>query len=472
MIKRPPAPLGDNVFTHITRNCPEMLQEYLQFYRPVDDRGKYHPFDKFRFKVPSHLDEKIAWAVKKSARAMHSIFLFQVGESHPCKYQLTPTIQKAMSMADRHTTNAVLENMLANLGEQHQLDYLLNDLVKDESISSSQLEGAATTTLIAKDMISRQREPRTLDERMIIGNYRMMQFAWERKTEDLSVDLIREMHSVGVKDIEDEHYDPGNFRKSDDVVVTDYDENVVHQPPSFKGLEKRLARLCAWTNESHDEEDVVNYLHPLVKAMCLHFVIAYEHPFKDGNGRVARALFYWFMFRCGYYAFRYISISVLLKQAHAKYAKSYLYTETDEMDLTYFIDYQSAIVIRAINAFREAYFTALKDIENFNAWLWNSGLIHRLNDKQKTVFQVAKSGMAKYFTAKNVQHNLACSYNTAAAVLNGLVELNLFGKTKNGREWVYFMLDKDAIRQNWKTHMNRKELGALSRMAARGDRPR
>ena len=33
------------------------------------------------------------------------------------------------------------------------------------------------------------------------------------------------------------------------------------------------------------------FVHPVVKAMALHFAIGFIHPFVDGNGRTARALF-------------------------------------------------------------------------------------------------------------------------------------------------------------------------------------
>ncbi len=55
--------------------------------------------------------------------------------------------------------------MCNKIGEQKHLDYLLNDLIEDEAISSSQLEGAATTTKVAKDMLKRERKPRSIDEK-------------------------------------------------------------------------------------------------------------------------------------------------------------------------------------------------------------------------------------------------------------------------------------------------------------------
>ncbi|MGL5905230.1 MAG: Fic family protein, partial [Shewanella sp.] len=150
-------------------------------------------------------------------------------------------------------------------------------------------------------------------------------------------------------------------------------------------------------------------------------------------------------------AFRYIAISTLLKAAPVKYGKSYLYTETDEMDLTYFVEYQCNVILRAIQKFKDAYKKSADDIEAFNTWIMTSGLYRKLNEKQRVVFLVAKSGTATEFTAANVQKNLGCSYNTASTALKGLVELGIFGKKANGRETVYFMLEKQQIQVNWKS---------------------
>ncbi len=145
------------------------------------------------------------------------------------------------------------------------------------------------------------------------------------------------------------------------------------------------------------------------------------------------------MFKSDYAAFRYIAISVLLKTAPVKYGKSYLYTETDGMDLTYFVDYQCQIILRAIGSFKEVYLKSSNDLEVFNTWLWDSGLYRKLNEKQRAIFQIAKNDKSNYFTATSVMNGLGCSYNTAATVLNDLVKLGLFRKYKEGREWRYII---------------------------------
>jgi len=448
-IKVPPAEEVNPLFV-IANNYPEKLGDYLDFFSPMDKKGRYLPYDELRHRIDSGLDHKLVWSLVRTSRNRQKAKIIDLGEpKSECHYLLTPLIQKAVSEVDRNTTRASLEWMSSRIGEGAQIDYLLNDLIEDESISSSQLEGAATTTRAAKEMLKRNRKPRSEDEKMIVGNYKLMVFAWENRLKPLSLDLVREMHRVGVEGIDDDTYVPGNFRKTDDVHVVNSDGEIVHTPPPSQTLKARLKGIVEWANEDQDESDNISYIHPLIKAITLHFCIGYEHPFRDGNGRVARALFYWYMFKKDFASFRYIAISVLLKGAPSKYGKSYLYTESDGMDLTYFIEHQSSVIIRAIKKFKDAYKNAAVQIESFNRWLFDSGLYKKLTDKQRTVFQVAKNQTSIAFTIRNVEKNLGCSYNTAASVLNGLVDLDLFSKFKKGREWVYIMKEKDQIVENW-----------------------
>ncbi|HMT93819.1 Fic family protein [uncultured Thiothrix sp.] len=459
MVKNPPynnessSGAFSKVLGLIVQDDIEKLSDYFEYQRIVDEKGRYLHFDKFRYKVPPNINPSWAWVFMRHARSQQLQPLLKLGEPEQvCHYLLTPVMQKAFSLVDRHTNSAALDIMSRRIGEKVQLSrYLISDLIEDEAISSSQLEGSATTTIVAKEMLKQQRKPRTPDEKMIIGNYKMMQFAWEKRHESLSVDMIAKMHRIGTEGIDDVRYTPGIFRKTDDVVVVGRDDEIVHQPPPALGVRQRLKNLVEWVNTCHDDAASDIYIHPLVKSITLHFAIGYEHPFRDGNGRVARGLFYWLMFKYDYIAFRYISISMLLKKAPTKYACSYLYTETDHMDLTYFFDYQSRIIVQAIMSFLDAYKKIREDAERFDRWLWDSGLYGRLSDKQRTLLNIAKDDAFRLFTIRQVQENLGCSYNTAATTLNGLVDFKLFSKKKSGREWMYSMNSRQEILQKWQS---------------------
>lgn len=423
---------------------------YLDYVSPLQSKGRYVPYDKLHYSLPNHLDKKIVWNFVKMARKPLLKNMIELGDPpEMCKFFLTSTIQRAISDTDRSTTREALAYFSDRVGEKSRLNYLLEDLIEDESISSSQLEGAATTTRIAKSLIKTKRLPRSEDERMILGNFRMMAHAWKCRDKDLSLEFIKELHDKGVKGIDDNTYAPGCFKTDDQVCVVagDGDGTVLHQPPTVRGLDKRMGAICSWANKPH--EDNADYIHPLLKAITLHFAIGFEHPFQDGNGRVARAIFYWYMFKAGFDAFRYISISHLLKAKPLAYGKSYLYTETDEMDLTYFIEFQCKQIILAIKLFKDEVRKSQDQAEKFDNWIFETGLYSKLNDKQKVIFSVAKIGNAEEFTTDELEKHLDVSGNTARSILNGLVNLKLFEKKKLGRRWVYRMINRDHLIETW-----------------------
>jgi hypothetical protein len=158
-MKTPPTLMGrsDPVFDRLLRSPhKERLSDYLALLKPLDAQGRYLPFDALRHRWAPGLDSTLCWALVKKARAAQYSRLLPLGE--PARWLqllLTPLAQKAISAVDRQATTAVLDYMTGQIGERAHFSYWLNDLIEDEAISSSQLEGAATTTRVAKDMLKR-----------------------------------------------------------------------------------------------------------------------------------------------------------------------------------------------------------------------------------------------------------------------------------------------------------------------------
>jgi Fic family protein len=222
--------------------------------------------------------------------------------------------------------------------------YLIRSLI-EEAITSSQLEGAATTREVAKEMIRTGRRPQDTSERMILNNYQTMQRIVELQEESLSPELVFAIHRLVTEETLDDPTAAGRFRRPEErrIVGDDFGE-VFHNPPEAGALAERLQAMCDFANGITPGF----FVHPAVRAILLHFWLAYDHPFVDGNGRTARALFYWSMLHAGYWLFEFISISSILKKAPVRYGLSFLYSETDDNDATYFIVAQTKVIRRAI----------------------------------------------------------------------------------------------------------------------------
>ncbi|WP_417345761.1 Fic family protein [Ferrimonas sp.] len=434
MIKHPPK--FDPNWPHAVKGS-EHESLYWKLFSQVDSKGRYLHWDEYRHRFDAKLKPTIAWSVVKSARQPSRQFLYELPNSTDKRFlsiNTIPSINRRCSFVDRWCSGPAFNAMINSMDA---LQYLIEDLDEEESIASSQLEGAATTRKVAKEMLQTKREPRSKDEKMILGNFKMMNFVWEMRNEDLNLNLIKQLHAIGTEDIDDEHYFPGEFRKSNDVVVTDYDDNILHQPPDTKELNFRLKLICNFANKKHQELDTNEYLHPMVKAIVLHFCIGYEHPFHDGNGRVARALYYWYLFKCGYKSFRYISISALLKQADTKYGKSYLYTESDDHDLTYFIDYQCQVIERAVNNFVSFVQRSITERHQFDQWMYESRLMSVLNTRQSLIVSMIASGRQTVFVVKELQERFSVSNNTTRNDLEQLADLGFLIRQRQGRSVIY-----------------------------------
>ena len=235
----------------------------------------------------------------------------------------------------------------ANLPDE-QDRFIINSLIH-EAIASSRLEGASTTQANGVEMLRSGRRPGDRSERMIANNYRAMQAVRNMADQPLSRDGLLELHAMITRETLDDPADAGRLQQAGDerVHVSDVTGGkVLHRPPPAKELPVRVQRMIRFANQ--EDEDPA-FIHPIVRAIALHFWLAYDHPFADGNGRTARALFYWSALRSNYRLFEFISISWHMAYAPTRYARSFLHTETDGADLTYFLAHQAALLLRAIN---------------------------------------------------------------------------------------------------------------------------
>lgn len=166
----------------------------------------------------------------------------------------------------------------------------------------------------------------------------------------------------------------------------------------------------------------------------LHFWVGYDHPFADGNGRVARALFYWAMLRHGYWLAQYLSISSILRRAPAQYARSYLHVETDNNDLTYFIIHQLRVIERAIDSLRDYLRRKAVEVREVESLLRGD---MPLNHRQIAVVGNALRDTQQSLTIKAHARFQQVTIQSARTDLLGLEELGLFSKRRVGKRFVF-----------------------------------
>ena len=300
-----------------------------------------------------------------------------------------------------------------------------------EAVTSSQLEGSPTTWSEAKRMIRTGREPRDVGERMILNNYRAMQQILEKYDQPLTTDFILELHRILTHGTLEKPDAEGRYRRTDEYIRVADDETVFHVPPPASRVAADMEALCAFANNDGDNG---MYMPDIVRALVLHFWLGYEHPFCDGNGRVARALMYWSLLRSGYSLFEFVSISNILKKAPSKYVRAFTYVETDEGDLTYFLLHQTDAILRALDEFRAYVRKKEQAMHDAESLLEGCGLTFR----QRTIIARAIRNPGESFRIADCQRMCGVSYATARSEMIQLQQLGLMEKRKQGNAFVYY----------------------------------
>ena len=393
--------------------------------------GGYLHWDELRYRPPPRgLSHREWWLVLKFARtnALKPISL-KDKEGRPFQFAVPERVLQELHKIDLGTGGLVsVPEPIVN--PQTRDRYLVRSLM-EEAITSSQLEGAVTTREVAKDMIRTGRRPRDTSEQMILNNYLTMQRIRNLKSSALSPKLVLELHRLITIDTLEEPTAAGRFRRPDEpCVVGDDFGQVFHDPPTAGELAERMNALCAFANGETPD----HFIHPAVRAIILHFWLAYDHPFVDGNGRTARALFYWSMLRSGYCIFEFISISTILRKAPVKYGRSFLYTETDDNDLTYFLVAQTEVISQAIgelHRYIERKAAQLRQAEQ------DIQALALFNHRQVALIRHALSNPGQRYTITSHQQSHAVVHQTARTDLLDLVERGVLEMVKKGRPMIF-----------------------------------
>lgn len=399
--------------------------------------GVYEHWDHLRHLAPpSGLGSHDWWAAIKIARsALKRDLPLREKDGRPFAVSVTPNMQRKLHFLDREAAGLILgadQDDDASIRRRH----LVRSLI-EEAMTSSQLEGASTTRRVAKELLSTGRAPRDRSEQMIFNNYAAMQSLGGLRDQPLTVDMVLEIHRRLMRDALDEPDQAGRLRTAEDnVIVQDRGDPtiVLHVPPPAAELPARLQALCDFANDRNEGE----FLHPIVRAIAIHFQIGYDHPFCDGNGRTARALFYWSMLRSDYWLSEYVSISSVLKKAQGRYVRAYLHSESDGADISYFVAHQLDVITQAVNSLRAYLARKGRERRQAEALLRPaSRLGAALNHRQRALLLNALKHPDSDYAIAAHQAAHRVTYATARSDLLGLAELGLLQQRKQGKAFLF-----------------------------------
>ena len=350
-------------------------------------------------------------------------------------YFISPFISKNLHDFDLKLMGGLQKSALL---PSDRLDFFKSSLL-EEAVASSQVEGAATTTEVAKDMLESGRSPRNESEQMIFNNLRAIQYISEFQDSNINFKTIVELHRIMTASTAAEKFS-GDYRKND-VFVTDHvDGEVAHIPPHWNEVQQLMKDLCAFANDDS------KFIHPIIKASIIHFIIGYIHPFEDGNGRTARALFYWYLLKNGYTLIKNISISKVILESRTQYDKAFLKTEYDDNDLNYFIAYSIKNIRIAFEKLKSYSDKKIEERAKANAVSYQFIKIG-FNNRQADLLGYLYLKETETMTLKAYSEKHHVVRQTASKDLNELVKMGLIKEERGTKPYGFKIESKTNLDQ-------------------------
>ncbi|MBT5021409.1 Fic family protein [Candidatus Woesearchaeota archaeon] len=395
--------------------------------------AEYIHWDQLRYKkIPNNIKPEYIWIFLKLFRNSQSkIFNFAKWKF---KFMLTDESQRRLHILDKGTAGN-LETGLESMHTSGRKRYIISSLM-EEAIASSQLEGAATTRKIAKDLLRKKKKPKNYSEKMIVNGFKTIQKIVKMQNVKITPQIIIELQKEITKDTLKDENDSGRFRDNDDVVVGDPIEleKIYHKPPDYQKVPKLIEEFCDFANDDDHQ-----FIHPIIKGIILHFLIGYIHPFNDGNGRTARTIFYWYVLSRGYWLFEFMAVSRIILRSKKKYGLAYLYTETDNNDLTYFINYNLCAIEEALQDMEEHIAKKQKEQSEAMNLIKNK---KDINLRQAEILKEFIKEPEKGFDISEIRGAYNIAYDTARNDLLHLEKLKYIEKITDQKKFVFILIKK------------------------------
>lgn len=397
-------------------------EDVVRFAKEYND--KYLHWDDLKYREFGDSNRMEVWRMMKVMRVM-SYRRIRIGNLEMFYSLFDDYIQRTIHEIDSRIASGFLTS--SGIDDKRRIMLSVSSMM-EESIASSQLEGASTTTKLAKKLLRSNLQPKDRSQRMILNNYRAMQLIKGRLNEPLTSDLIMDIHQTVTDGLMDDPEASGRFREDDSIAVRDvYEDITYHVPVDHNMIAEMIDDLCEYANDESE------FVHPVIKGIILHYTLAYIHPFLDGNGRVSRALFYWFCLKNGYSMVEYLSISKVIKNHRQGYDMAYLLSETDDEDITYFIRYNLKMISESIDVFDKYLKRKMKEQEDLMSDLKNRGLNYRQS-------QILKDMMRSGEPVS--QYELSIKYQTTVSTIRrdlmNLMDMGLVKASgKDGHRQLY-----------------------------------
>ncbi len=292
--------------------------------------------------------------------------------------------------------------------------------LREEAIASTQLDGIELDPALARELLRTGRKPENTAEQAALNTYRVLERIRKIHARPLTLASLAEFHQQLTQGAVAKVGLTGRLRPT----------TAGAQPPAEE-LPARLKAMLTFANGRSPE----HFVHPLLRAAALHFWVLHDQPFAEGNGRLARALYFWSVLHAGYPLFAQVSLSAIFRDAPSAYRAAYDEVALDENDLLHFVAHIFATLAKAQ---RRSEDEAKRLEEELRQTSELPEAVNALNPRQRLLVGQAlrEPGFRRTLQEHARDHLLA--RQTARHDFAPLVRLGWFEEGKVGRALTFF----------------------------------
>src|SRR5882724_10990549 len=249
------------------------------------------------------------------------------------KYNITNKILKYIGLIE--ACKEVIDHapLLPYYEKAFQTDAMVRSVHHGTHIEGNELNlTQAEKVMMGQDVIAR---PRDIQE--VINYRRVMEYIDEsgikNQESGIKEEFIKHLHAMTVSKILAQER-CGVYRQTQVVIKNSLTGEVSFTPPVALAVPVQIQELIEFINNAKSDE-----IHPVLKSGVVHYELVRIHPFVDGNGRVARALSTFMLFREGYDIRKFFSLEEYFDNDAVRYYDSLQSVEREKGDVTVWLEY-------------------------------------------------------------------------------------------------------------------------------------
>lgn len=204
-------------------------------------------------------------------------------------------------------------------------------------------------------------------------------------------------------------------------------EKVHYEAPPANIITEEMNKLIDYIN-NETQTDLI------IKAGIVHLWFVINHPFEDGNGRIARVLTDMLLARSEYSSNRYYSMSSQIKKNRKSYYQALEITQGSQLDITKWLQWFLENLIQAIENSNEIVSDVLNKSE---FWSKNKDIV--MNERQVKMINKLLDDFTGNLTTVKWAKMCKCSQDTATRDITDLMKKGILIKKGEARATHYII---------------------------------